>query len=177
MGPEWYVRMEEGPGVGGQGEHHDPDGESVSQGDQEEVRSARRARRQNRAGADEDQRERADELRDPFPPRGDRHRASPGGVAAPSICSFLFDAADDNRHRMYDAEPRSKPGTNSSASSDGCHAASGNTRFGKNRPVSAEICVATWSAPKSVSRIRCACSRHTRSSMNPTECRYSCKRT
>src|SRR2546426_604940 len=64
--------------------------------------------------------------------------ASPGGVAAPSICS-LFGAARETAHRMYDAEPRSNPGTNSRASCDGCHAASGKTRFGKNRAVSAEI--------------------------------------
>src|SRR5205809_961957 len=67
---------------------------------------------------------------------------------------------------MYEADPRSKPRTNSRLNSDGCHAASGNTRFGKNRVVSPEIWVTRASTPNRVSRIRWDCSRQTRSSTN-----------
>src|SRR2546430_6783629 len=78
---------------------------------------------------------------------------------------------------MYEADPRSKPRTNSRLSSVGCHAASGKTRFGKNRVVSAEIWVTRASTPNRVSSIRWDCSRHTRSSTNPREWRYSWRRT
>jgi len=51
--------------------------EPVRQGDQEEIRGARRTRGQDGTRADEDQRECPDELGNPLSPRGDRHLAPP----------------------------------------------------------------------------------------------------
>src|SRR3989442_7215425 len=108
---------------------HDANRESVREGDEKEVRPARG---DNRSRADENQCKGPGELGNPLPPRGDRHLAAPPGrVATPSICS-LFGGPTKRLHLMYDADPRSNPGTNSKASWDGCHAASGNTKFGKN---------------------------------------------
>src|SRR5207245_1680223 len=105
--------------------------------------------------AGEGQGEGRDDLGDGLPERiVDQPRAPKRPqVAARDISTFLFDGPDTKgAHAKYDADPRSNPGTNSRRSSEGCHAASGKTRLGKNRPVSPEICVTMWSGPKRVSR-------------------------
>src|SRR5205823_4221058 len=134
-------------------------------------------------GGDDDEqsegrRKRSQELRSPVDGRepGRNLPASERGVSMRRISSFSVGSAQRG-HAMYEADPRSKPRTNSRLSSDGCHAASGKTRFGKNRVVSPEIWVTRASTPNKVSRIRWDCSRQTRSSTKPREWRYSCRRT
>src|SRR5947199_629 len=139
-----------------------------------EGRRAEMGRLPDRGREDDAEAERGDEGPEQLGPPVDG-RESRGDL--PSHERAEGHGGDEVRHAMYDADPRSKPRTNSRLNSEGCQAASGNTRFGKNRVVSPEIWVTRASTPNNVSRIRWDCSRQTRSSTKPREWRYSCRRT
>src|SRR5437667_267614 len=158
-----------------EGRDHHSNRKTMSKGDQEEIAPSRG---KYGAGADENQCEGPDELRDGLPPGRDCHLAPPRAANRRGVLEVSRPEFEDEvRHAMYDADPRTKPRTNSRLNSEGCHAASGNTRFGTNRVLAPEIWVTRASTANNVSRIRWDCSRQTRSSTKPREWRYSCRRT